>query len=45
MERGQIRTKYFVLRLCADKVLPERFHNSENENDMNYKNSDRMKLF
>ena len=32
------------LRLCAYKVVSERFHNSQNENNMNYKNSDRMKF-
>ena len=32
------------IRLCANEVVSERFENSQNENDMNHKNSDRMKF-
>ena len=34
-----------VVRLCAHEVVSECFHNSQNENDMNYENSHRMKCF
>ena len=38
---------FLYVRLCAHEVVSERFHNSQNENDINYKNSrsDRMKSF
>ena len=32
------------LRLCADELVSERSPNGQNENDMNYKNSYRMKV-
>ena len=32
------------LSLCGHEVVSERFHNSRNENDMNYKNSHRIKF-
>ena len=32
------------LRLCAHEVVSERFHNSQNENDMNCKISHRTKF-
>ena len=32
------------LRLCAHEVVSERFHNTQNENDMNYINYHRMKF-
>ena len=31
-----------IFRLCAHEVVSERFHDSQNANDMNYKNSHRM---
>ena len=33
------------VREGARGIVSERFHNSQNENDMNYKNSHRMKFF
>ena len=32
------------LRLCTHEVVSERFHNNQIENDVNYKNSRRMKF-
>ena len=32
------------LRLCAHEAISERFHNSQNENDINYKNSHPIKF-
>ena len=32
-------------RPCTHEVVSERFHDTQNENDMNDKNYDRMKFF
>ena len=41
---GKIFLVKEVFRLCEQKIVSERFHNSRNENDMNYKNSHHMKF-
>ena len=42
LSTGSVWTR--KVRLCAHEVVSDRFHNSQNENDMNYKSSYRIKF-